>query len=136
MRSAAFTVRGPRYTQAEVDALARRGERLELMRRTGLLVLLAALMGAGLVAYVLRQTFTGDDGLSPWLYCTTNPCQPLALFALPTPPALTHDRSLAARCDFSTPGASDGVLLWYTDWDPQTQKGRCVSGEEARRLAG
>ena len=89
------------------------------------------------LGYAWWQTFTGDGGeVSPWLYCTTNPCQPLALFPLPTPPALTHDRSLAAYCDFSAPGARDGVLLWHTDWDPRTAQGRCVSSDEAKRLAG
>ena len=109
-----------------------------LMRRKGLLLglLIAGAIGLALLVYGLQQTLTGSDEVRPWLYCTTNPCQPLALFALPAPPALAHERSLAARCDFSAPGARDGLLLWYTDWDPRTEKGRCVSSEEARRLAG
>ncbi len=91
----------------------------------------------GAAAFALYACSSGGGGSgSPWLYCTTNPCQPLALFPLPTPPALSHDRSQAASCDFSAPGARDGVLLWHTDWDPRTEKGRCVSSEEARRLAG
>lgn len=108
-----------------------------LTRRKGLLfgLLVAGAIGLALLVYALRQTLTGGDEVSPWLYCTTNPCQPLALFPLPAPPALTLDQSLAARCDFSAPGARDGVLLWHTDWDPRTEKGRCVSSEEARRLA-
>ncbi len=109
-----------------------------VMGRKSLLlgVLVAGAIGLTLLAYTLQQRLTGGGEVSPWLYCTTNPCQPLALFALPTPPALAHDRSLASRCDLSAPGASDGVLLWYTDWDPRTHQGRCVSSEEARRLAG
>jgi len=108
------------------------------MRRKGLLLglLVAGALALTLLVYSLQQTLTGGDEVSPWLYCTTNPCQPLALFPLPAPPALTHDRSLAARCDFSSPGAGDGLLLWYTDWDPRTEKGRCVSREDAMRLAG
>lgn len=73
---------------------------------------------------------------SPWLYCTTSPCQPLALLPLPTPPALGTDISQAAACDYSRPGAGDGVLLWHTDWDPQARQGICVQRNEAERLVG
>lgn len=78
----------------------------------------------------------GDDAgaTSPWLYCTTDPCQPLALVPEPTPPALSTDRSLAAPCDANSPDADDGILLWHTDWDPETREGRCVSVEEAEQL--
>ncbi len=90
----------------------------------------------GLLAVGLFAVACGGEGgdFSPWLYCTTNPCQPLALFALPTPPALSTDSSLAAACDDSGPGAADGILLWHTDWDPLTEEGLCVSREEAERL--
>jgi hypothetical protein len=110
-----------------------------LLRRKRALVglFVVAVLVPGALAFGLWQMFASGGGeVSPWLFCTTNPCQPLALFALPTPPALTHDRSLAARCDFSAPGARDGVLLWYTDWDPRTQQGRCVSREDADKLTG
>lgn len=84
-------------------------------------------------ACVLSAGCRGEDA-NPWLFCTTNPCQPLALYALPTPPALSTDSSLAATCDYSGPGAGDGVLLWRTDWDPRTEQGSCVSREEAQKL--
>ena len=109
-----------------------------LARRKRLLIgVLAVLLASGALAFALRQTLSGGgQEVSPWLYCTTNPCQPLALFPLPTPAALTTDSSLAAACDYSGPGTADGILLWHTDWDPRTETGRCVSSEEARRLAG
>lgn len=108
-----------------------------LVRRTWLIGLLATgVLVLGALAFGLRQTLTGDgdEDFSPWLYCTTNPCQPLGLFPLPTPPALTHDGSLAAGCDYTAPGADDGVLLWHTDWDPLTEEGECVSRDEANEL--
>jgi len=90
------------------------------------------LLALGALAFGLRQTLTDDgDDVSPWFYCTTNPCQPLGLFAVPTPPALTTDSSLAAACDYSGPGAGDGILRWHTDWDPLVNEGACVSREEA-----
>lgn len=94
--------------------------------------LVIGLLAIGVLA--LAAVACGGEGISPWLYCTTNPCQPLALFALPTPPALSTDSSLAAACDDSGPGAADGILLWHTDWDPLTEEGLCVSREEAERL--
>lgn len=99
-------------------------------------IVAVSLLVLSALAFGLRQFFSGDDNaaLSPWLYCTTNPCQPLALFPLPTPPALTTDSSLAAACDYSGPGAGDGIVLWHTDWDPRTEKGRCASSEEAAKL--
>lgn len=106
-------------------------------RRQLVLGLLAVgVLALGLLVFGLWQALAGDgDDLNPWLYCTTNPCQPLALLALPTPPALSGDRSLAAACDL--PGErSDGFLLWHTDWDPLTHEGICVSKEEAERLRG
>ncbi len=106
-------------------------------RRTQLLagLLILSLLAVGALTYGLRQTLTGGgQEVSPWLFCTTTPCQPLGLFALPTPPALTHEGSQAAACDFSARGAGDGILLWHTDWDPRTEKGRCASSEEAAML--
>ena len=96
-------------------------------------VAVLALWVMGLLASALACG--GGDG-SPWLFCTTNPCRPLALFALPTPAALTTDLALAATCDYSGPGAGDGILLWHTDWDPRTETGRCASSEEAAMLGG
>ena len=93
------------------------------------------MVAAVALAFGLWQIFaSGGREASPWLYCTTNPCEPLGLFPLPTPAALTYDRSLAARCDLSGSGTADGVLLWHTDWDPRTEMGRCASTEEAARL--
>ncbi len=101
------------------------------------LIGLAGLLAILALAFGLWRVLSNDGHeLSPWLYCSTNPCQPLALFPLPTPPALTHNRSLAAACDFSVPGAGDGILLWHTDSDPRTDKGRCVSSAEADKLTG
>ena len=111
-----------------------------LSRRRILLisVVAASLLLLTALAFSLRQLiFTSDSSeLSPWLFCTTNPCRPLALFALPTPAALTTDLALAATCDYSGPGAGDGILLWHTDWDPRTETGRCASSEEAAMLGG
>ncbi len=104
-------------------------------RRQLVLGLLAVgVLALGALAFGLWQALAGDgDDFNPWLYCTTNPCQPLALIALPTPPALSGDRSFAAPCN-PTGEPADGVLLWHTDWDPVTQEGICVSMEEAERL--
>ncbi|MBI4570592.1 MAG: hypothetical protein HY723_01480 [Chloroflexi bacterium] len=90
--------------------------------------------GVGLLAgLVLLAAACADGGneFSPWLYCTTNPCEPLALSVVPTPPALSPDPEQAAPCDYSSPGANDGILRWHTDWDPETAEGACVSPEEA-----
>ena len=85
------------------------------------------MLALGALVFGLWQIVaSGGQEASPWLFCTTNPCQPLALFPLPTPPALTTDSSLAATCDYSAPGAGDGSLLWRTDWDPRTETGRCA----------
>lgn len=101
-------------------------------RRLVIGVLALGVLALVALAFGLWQAFT-DDGneVSPWLYCTTNPCQPLALFVVPTPPALSTDPSLAAACDYSGPRANDGILRWHTDWDPLTQEAVCVSREEA-----
>lgn len=108
-----------------------------LPRRRNLLigVVAASLLILSALGFGLRQALIDNTKeVSPWLYCTTNPCQPLALFPLPTPPALTYDESLAAACAYSGPGVGDGILLWHTDWDPRTEKGRCASSEEAAAL--
>lgn len=103
-------------------------------RRLVLSLVAAGVLVFGAIAFGLQQTLTGGHKVSPWLYCTTNPCQPLGLFALPTPPALTTDSSLAAGCDLTVQGARDGIVLWHTDWDPRTEEGRCVSRDEAEQL--
>lgn len=107
-----------------------------VLRRRWILLALGVL-ALGMLALGLWQTLTeGGGGRSPWLYCTTNPCQPLALFPLPTPPALSTDPAHAATCDYRGPGASDGSVLWHTDWDPLTEQGLCVSKEEGKRMVG
>ena len=98
-------------------------------------LLAVGVLALGALAFGLWQALAGDgDDFNPWLYCTTNPCQPLALIALPAPPALTGDSTLAAPCDAEEPGANEGVLLWHTDWDPLTREGICVTPEEAAAL--
>ncbi len=84
--------------------------------------------------FALAALACDGDEVSPWLYCTTNPCQPLALLALPTPPALSDDASLAATCELVGDEGGEGILLWHTDWDPLTQEGLCATREEARDL--
>lgn len=90
-------------------------------------------MGATAVLVIGAMACDGDED-SPWLFCTTNPCRPLALPALPTPPALSKDDALAAPCDLVDGEPGKGILLWHTDWDPLTQEGRCVTRQEAERL--
>lgn len=111
------------------DLRSARGISPLLMRSSGMGLRLAF---AGAFAVSAAVACTGGDDQPPlWFYCTTNPCQPLALAVDPTPPALTLDASLAAPCDRTDPGAGDGVLLWHTDWNPETDEGICVSPEEA-----
>ncbi len=94
---------------------------------------MAAISWAGLLGFIGIACGGGTPDVSPWLFCTTNPCQPLALIALPTPPALSNDASLAAACVIGGEGG-EGILLWHTDWDPLEAQGMCVSREEARDL--
>ena len=88
----------------------------------------------GALVFGLWQALSGGgDDFSPWLFCTTNPCQPLALIQAPTPPALSNDSSLVAACVIGEEDG-EGILLWHTDWDPLEAQGVCVSQEEARDL--
>lgn len=92
-------------------------------------------VGGGLASIaiaVLAACGGGSGEDSPWLFCTTSPCQPLALLQLPTPPALSDDASLAAVCDAD--GSVEGILLWHTDWDPRSEEGLCVTPGEAEAL--
>lgn len=87
---------------------------------------------ASLAIAVLVACASGSDDVSPWVVCTTNPCQPLALLQLPTPPALSVDASLAAACVVGAgEDDADGILVWHTDWDPVSQLGMCVTRDEA-----
>ena len=93
----------------------------------------AVISWAGLLAFIGIACGGGTPDFSPWLFCTTNPCQPLALVQVPTPPALSNDASLAAACVIGGENG-EGILLWHTDWDPLEAQGMCVSKEEAEDL--
>lgn len=94
---------------------------------------LAAISWAGWLAFIGIACGGGTADVSPWLFCTTNPCQPLALVQVPTPPALSNDASLAAACVIGEE-EGDGILLWHTEWDPLEGQGMCVSADEAADL--
>ena len=97
-------------------------------------LLAVGVLALGALAFALWQVLAGDgDDFNPWLFCTTNPCQPLALVQVPTPPALSNDASLAAACVIGGENG-EGILLWHTDWDPLEAQGMCVSNEEAEDL--
>ena len=93
----------------------------------------SAISWVGLLAFIGIACGGGTAEVSPWLFCTTNPCQPLALIQVPTPPALSNDASFAAACVISEEDG-EGILLWHTDWDPLEAEGMCVSQEEAEDL--
>lgn len=88
---------------------------------------------ASIAVAALAACGGGGDG-SPWLFCTTSPCQPLALLQSPAPPALSDDVSLAAACDTAGEDSAKGILVWHTDWDPSTEEGMCVTPDEAEAL--